>query len=212
MRKPEARPTTDHNDNHDAPATIDQAVTAADLDLRFEDQGRLEPWGFFAVAAHGPFDAELTGPPGAEVDQAVWEAVKTWENLYQNYDFSTLQGRTPEVDALAKAINGVSTDPFYCVEPERTYPIAHIDVVTELEERLKETISKDIVHKQGAETKVTPQGKAFFINSALVVVTYQTSAALTSGSTLETNSMAILKQDYQTGKWQMNVISNLLRT
>lgn len=189
-------------------ATVVGDLGPGELGLALDHEDRPTPWGFFAVATHGPFDSYTGAPVDSAVTQAVWKAVEDWENLTKPYDLSTLEGKDQELQQIADAINGITTNPFFCIEPESTYRIDHVNTVSQMKDRVNQAIQKGVVRKQGATNEVTPHGEPWYINPMLAVANYQTRVAGSGGKTLCTNSMAVLKEI--SGAWKLNVITNMV--
>lgn len=178
------------------------------LGLTLEPRDALTPWGFVAVAAHGPVDGFEPGPIDDDTITAVWKAVEDWEHLGMDVVWDTLDGKEEALKALAEGIRGLTTDPFYCVSPQSTYPIEHFDLEAELRDKLEQLIEKAVAKQAQDAVAVTPQGDAWFINPRMAVVNYQASEVGADGATYRTNSMALLK--YVEDGWKLNLLSNFI--
>ena len=184
------------------------AQAARGLDLDLEDDPALKPWGFFVIAAHGPFDGYQPKPTSAATVDEVWGAVQDWEELGGRFDLTNGPDQLTQIQHYASAIGSLTTDPFYCIEPTITYPVPHVEVSKQIQDRLTSAGPGVVVRKHNAPITLGDKAEPWFVNPEIVSCTYSTETTDSKGQKVSTRSLTILKEVQ--GAWKIHVMSNLI--
>lgn len=181
------------------------ADMAASLDLEAPDS--VAPWGFVAVAAFTPGpEAEAAASPALESSDvdAIWKLVETFHNFAADVEIKD----TPDAALMArltKDIQGVTTDPFYCVVPGSTYPITHAGVQQEVTNAFQSLFNANLYNPR-SKVQVIQRDSPWLVSPTIAVVTYRTKAVDDPNEQLESKSFAVLFKQY--GNWKLNILTS----
>lgn len=184
------------------------AEMASTLDLEAPDE--VAPWGFMAVAAFTPGpEAQASSQDAMRLDAgditAIWKVINEYHNLAAGMEIKSVADSQPAILKLTKGIQALTTDPFYCVLPNDTYPITHAGVQQEVERVLQQFFDADLF-KPKSKVTITPRDSPWLVGPVIAAVTYRAEAMDDPALGLQTKSFAMLFKQY--GNWKINIISS----
>lgn len=179
---------------------------ASSLDLEAPDV--VAPWGFMAVAAFTPGpenEASQSSALASEDISAIWKVVETYSNFAANVEVKSIADSGPAIAEITKGIQSVTTDPFYCVLPNDTYPITHATVQQQVESVFQDFFDAK-VYKPKSSVKIIQRDSPWLVGPQIAAVTYRTQALDDAAEQLESKSFAVLFKQY--GAWKLNILTS----